>query len=641
MSLRLTLYRADETDRLPLRPSIAHHRREYIEPTSSDNVLVAQRTYRELDNSFEFGFKTNAYQLRSLVPSRTNCVTTFDDEDYSGDYDPLKKEPKFDALPTRISRIVNFDDSEDESPLREKREKTSTWLHGRHNGYSKAFKIKFSSEVGKSLLKDIGTASHVNWPEEPSKFKEQNFTDISQEFVQDRKLRERRSIRDGDYEDGDVALKEELQGHPAARGCIPCARHNLECSLLSNGYLYPCQYCKEDGCECELFTQPKFKDGCLNCRKAHLVCSYRKSNEDHDVPCKKCQKDGKCCLAGPKFGNMRRGPSYEFGPPNPALTKRIALENEKSHGWKAAFENNHKTRGWKNSRTRKKSMVDSSGIVKAGRRRPVKGKPARGQGPNVTDTDQSQHGDHSTTTLLGNDLSTLGLASQGTPLKSCEAPPNAIRTGGTKWTTTCFPYPILFNATLGAGEACKFCANEVIAMLGYGEVKVEVSYTVPAEPYYQISGGHPIDGPTSMCSACTTHRVMIALCKGHDLVDLENAWIAAQGEVKDIAQYLTLDREVTTPFEWCSLCVSPAKAGCCAEQGVDADGDAVIGCGLRLCELCEFEYEEKCGGNMEELITMVRERDGCVWYRADLDFLRLEGHMMSRLFAAENGVGGA
>ena len=587
-------------------------------------------------------------------------MTSLDDEDWSGDYNPRTKEPRFDPVVPRKSRIAHFDDSggEDDLHAREKREKTSTWLYGRYNGYSKIVTIKLESEAGMKLLKDIGVTSHSNWPEEPSILKKQNFTDISLDYLQDRKLRERRTIRDADSEEDELALKEALCGHPAARGCVSCARHDLQCSLLSDGMFYPCVNCREEGCDCTFFTQPKLKDGCLNCKKARLVCSYRKSDDKHDVACEKCQSDGKNCLAGPKDGNMRHSPSYDFNHSVAAPPKNADFENNKTHGSKSASERKNRTRGCKNIETRKKSMVNSSRTVKAGGYRPARGKTtakgkttatgktaAKGkltsqQGSNHPHPNQflsSVHG----TALPDDSSSPLSIESGGIPHGNS---PSVVRTGGERWITANFPHPILFNDPPAPNFPCSFCTDSILPMIGYGTVDVIVSYTCPTEPYYQIRGGHKIAGPTFMCSDCTIRRMIIALCKDHDLIDLNTAWIARQAEATDFDKYLDPDCEVPTPFEWCSLCVSPAKVGCCTEHGVGewGDADVMVGCGLRLCEMCEFEYKVKSGENLDELIEIVQQRfvEGDMPARADAEFLHLRGHMMRRMFATANAGNG-
>ena len=566
--------------------------------------------------------------------SRTNYIIHSHDDDRSGDYDEHIQEPRHDAVAAlaRRPRLAKPVDSEDVSagqhPGRERKERRNTWLNGRHNGYSKRLKFKFTSEEGKMRLENIGVANHNCWPQEPNKVKGQNFTDISPDFVQERRLRERRIDKDDRLEDHDLALKEALFGHPAARGCIPCARLELSCSLLRDGALYPCDCCKKDGHECILFSQPKLKTGCLNCKKTRTCCSYMQSEKSHGDPCEKCRKDGKNCLAGPKNGDMRNGPSYDFSVQNPTVPGSAPVGKDKISGLS-------KTRG------RKRKMVDDGGIVKSSHR-----KATHGTDPTVTQARKHEDDDHGTTAPLGDGASKLDVLNQGTlnvsnqgtldatgqdTLGTPNLAKSSSKAGGNKWIRTYFPHPFFFNRTAD-GEPCKFCSSDVFAMVGYGEVEVLVSYTRPAQPYHQIEGGHSIPGPTFMCIACTSTRVDMTFCK-HELIDLESASIAGKHQAEAFLQYLFQedDPPFDPPFEWCSLCVCPAKVGCCTEQ---IDGESRIGCGLRLCELCEFDYKEKCGGSMEKLVQMVRVREnGKYWPRADLDFVMRHGHMITRLSA--------
>jgi hypothetical protein len=95
---------------------------------------------------------------------------------------------------------------------------------------------------------------------------------------------------------------------------------------------------------------------------------------------------------------------------------------------------------------------------------------------------------------------------------------------------------------------------------------------------------------------------------------------------------------------WCSMCFTPASFKCCTRQVSMFSGDdediEIEGCGLRLCNPCEFKLREVFGGDssvMAETLdheTKPTEQDeeliGQV-IRADIGLLGRDGLLMRAL----------
>lgn len=129
---------------------------------------------------------------------------------------------------------------------------------------------------------------------------------------------------------------------------------------------------------------------------------------------------------------------------------------------------------------------------------------------------------------------------------------------------------------------------------------------------------------------------MIAACGAHEIEQLEGA---DMGEGEGWMEYLMPGRAEEAPFEWCSVCPSPAGFGCRKRQqdGHEKEEEALggIGCGLRLCESCAVVLVNECEGSLERLVKRVGE-DGeeGLGVRADAEFLLKEGELLRRVGCA-------
>lgn len=98
-------------------------------------------------------------------------------------------------------------------------------------------------------------------------------------------------------------------------------------------------------------------------------------------------------------------------------------------------------------------------------------------------------------------------------------------------------------------------------------------------------------------------------------------------------EFLMPGKAEEVPFEWCSVCPSPAGFGCCKRQQDEEDALGGVGCGLRLCESCAVVLVHECEGSLERLVGRVREEGG-LGVRADVQILLPEGELLRRVCCA-------
>ena len=375
---------------------MASYRREYVAPTSDDDGPVADR---EVHQDYQTGLvvftsRLNTHHLRESLESNTYTVIDGNDRDPSGDYDPrsetFRNHPFYGALTIRPASTRR-----PSSP----KPRHSTLSHGRRSGSSLISRLKLNSAAGKALLRSIGVQNHSNWPLTINQLApEPNFTEISLNNTQASRLRERKTLVKYVSETKHDGLEEVTRGHPAARGCIQCFQVGGECSLLQEGSRYPCKACRENGNEpCRLISEPKLKADCLECKKARMVCSYRKSDENHDVPCERCQRQNKECLAGPKSGRMREGPTYPaYG--EEVVEDPIPMETTRRGGASAFTKQSASAK--KRVKVVSKDSVIGGGIGKSSARKQINGDTScRGPLNVPTSVGQIQHGEIGASTM--------------------------------------------------------------------------------------------------------------------------------------------------------------------------------------------------------------------------------------------------
>ena len=559
---------------------------------------------------------TLKYEFRPAVRTSQPAFCTWVDEDPSGDFDPSCKrnQPKITPEKRRY-RPVYEDNSSEESIA--KKQKVYTWQLGRRTGSSFPITLRLASDAGHTLLSNLGTSSDY-WPSPQwvDQFFEPDLTELNIDAVQPHRLRTReangfRGTRS--QPDLPCFLHNELTlGHPAARGCKSCAEIDLHCSLLQEGEKYPCIACCEDENDCELVIPPVHKRACARCHRRRIVCSYRVT-EDHSGPCKDCASSDQKCIAGPRSGRTRTGPCLDQDPASLALLLKSPERLYKS----CTQCRESKTRcsllskpGFSNCSRCEDNGVDCTfNTVQTRPRRIAKKHPE-------------------------------GLPQQG-PLKAPK-----ISASSTKLIKTRLPHPIRFNYMdpEDGSVPCSWCNDLTYGLLGLGRVNVEVADYHDGQGYLEIRGGHVGRGaePSRMCQECTLTRLEIVACGEHQMTMLEGV----DTDTLDpdyVDGFLLLGVASQATFEWCSVCPTIASYGCAKPKTVgpvqnlsEEDDDEVLGCGLLLCEDCRKRMASDYCGSLTTMITDMEDDEEIHDFalRADANFLRSDGHLVSRIYGS-------
>ena len=253
--------------------------------------------------------------------------STWVDQDATATYDPNARfdpylRPPTDCIPKqkrpRPERAFNY------TEYKNKRPRIHTWQQGRLEGKRLVVTLDFPSVNSRSVLSLYGDTLD-NWPgaaftnedgtpdweawwnsHEPVPESEFQFSDTYD-------LRDRLALGPAskdNSDDGDLHLEDLTLGHPAARGCKACFELGQPCPLVEEGSRYPCTLCSEDGLDCELIMEPLEKGRCTSCIGRRIVCPFA-IDVTQRGPCQPCQDAGKKCIAGPKNGRTRTGPSLD------------------------------------------------------------------------------------------------------------------------------------------------------------------------------------------------------------------------------------------------------------------------------------------------------------------------------------------
>ena len=580
-----------------------------------------------LSNSALDDLRNSTYDLRPGARIFRKDITTWLDQDQSGDFDPTGKEPQPLLSSTRKrERFVcqTGDDQTGESNTTPKKPKHNTWKAGRNLGLSFPITIKFISDDGRALLEKYNDLPD-NWPEYryASDDRGPNFTELNLDSVQPQRLRTRQqhqcaltsSASHSTLRCDHPALAEITLGHPAARGCKGCFEVGAPCTLLQEGFNYPCFACQEDDIECELILPPAKKRACESCRRRRIVCSYR-SDDDHSSSCKQCANEGIKCVAGPLSGRTRTGPSLDGGYttktkfiPSTGRPYASCTECRKAKKWCSLAS--------KSSTTHSSTCNRCVGLEQKCTFEAVQTRQSRVQGP------------------------------QGRRTQQPTSEPNLFSThegvGTTKSITTRLVHPITFNHLVPDDDSspCNWCEDIVYGIIGFAEVQVEVIDYHDGQGYIEIEGGHTAQGqePSRMCYQCTASRLFIAGCEGHDIQPTESL-DPNSFNYDEVLEWLIPGMTSSAPFEWCSVCPSPASfackkpglAGMCLE-GEEGAGDGPLGCGLLLCESCAVSMLDEHDGSLDGLISRL-EHAGPLGIRADADFLRSDGYLLRRIYGS-------
>lgn len=607
--------------------------------SSSTTPAVVPSPFKSLSFSPIPAFSKYEFRPAARESAKNNWVTWLD-QDKSGNYDPNGCQSPQPPAPKRRRST-----SEDKPHVSQhKKAKISSWQQGRYIGLSYPVAFKFITLRGRAQLKAIGRASD-NWPEYQSETNsgEQNSfwsssadttaTAQSCDLSGPYNLRNRLIGTCGveQHGNGISSIEEITLGHPAARGCKACFDLRFPCDLLLEGSKYPCRACVEDGEECELILQPAQKRACEGCRRRRIVCSYREEG-DHSLPCLKCAESDEKCIAGPKSGRTRTGPSLDQAlsqqPKTVPLSwpKFVSCMQSRRNKKRCSLKNKHQAISC--------NQCHESGIDCTSEPLP----------PLAADGTPGVH-KHNLQQTQVKDQNTKGQKTQS----AREKPPGERNSNAviakTKFITTQLTHPVTFNYMPSDGNSpllCHWCDDMMYGLLGLGAVRVEVIDHQDDQGYTEVKGGHAAQGhlPSRMCGSCTLERLMIAACSAHDMQPLPGM-DAATFDLGSIADYMMPGTAASAPFAWCSVCPSPAFYGCrqkTAPAEDESEADRVLlgevdGCGLRLCGSCALKLADEHDGILERLIDRLKLDAGNAEFalRADAEFLLPRGELFRRI----------
>ncbi|KAI9717005.1 MAG: hypothetical protein M1812_004940 [Candelaria pacifica] len=574
------------------------------------------------------GLAEQKYELRPGPRAYTNITLQWLDEDQSGTYDPNGKKRLTESPPPTRKRLVPEAVAGGPQATLPKKLKSNTWLSGRQEGKSLVVTLKLKSERVRALARTIpdykpelaldstegSTSYEALWLASGPGLS----TNDTSPFAESYHLRSKygsgsasqRFFRPPITES--EATKELTLGHPEARGCKACLELRQVCPLVSEDRTYPCYFCVEDGCECELIIEPRRKRACEGCRQRRCRCSYRDGG-DHALPCEQCQKLGRKCVAGPETDRVSYG---RFLNDKPALNV----------------------------------PTDRSFVACAPCRRAKKWCPLKDKNKSPPCKTCAINGIHCTFERLGkcirvvDSVTAKQTADVANVTKVIRKDQNGVtRTGETRTIKTKFAHPITFNydPPEDGSSPCHFCDQAGYGIMGIVEKRVEVIDWKGGRGYVELEGGNTCAGvePSRMCFDCTAQRMRVFGCKAHDMQPMElldSNGLDFSGRFHEL--FLKLGESTAG---WCAACPATAYYKCCAPQETDMYGQPVdprspeaSGCGLLLCNNCAWSIAYEHDGDLPSLIAAIQhdEQEHPTGLRADASFLLPEGELLRQIF---------
>lgn len=601
---------------------------QHVSPLSSFGSDANTERLRNIANFFQ-----SKYKYRTATRESVRNLSTWVDQDKSGDYDPDSKTAQLEITPKRKREpLAALQDERGEAKL--KKPKTNTYQFGRRHGQSFPFTFKFESDAGRTLLKKLSqlpdkqasqsesSDPSISWWSASGDSFDTNDTSQSFQPYSLRKQPRSQSGRPSHHFDNSAnqnvpGIEEVTLGHPAARGCKGCLELGILCTLLKEGYTYPCVDCVEDGIECELVLPPSKKRPCESCRRRKIVCSYREGG-NHSVPCQQCTDSTLKCIAGPLSGRTRTGPSLDqdfsakqrFVP----TAQRLFItctQCRQAKRW-CSLKNKDQEAPCKHCKSTDIDCTFERLPDKPKKRRKVSAKRAE-------------------------------------RLKQIQDPVISAGAPQTKTIKTRYAHPIAFNYVHvedneDESVPCDWCASLAFGVLGLDEVEVAVIDHGAGQGYIELSGGHTERGqkPSRMCPDCTMERLQISGCKTHDIQPIQG--LDPDDFDFDAAIKCLLPGSQrnagSPPYKYCVVCPGPAFLECCKPNTLDVgpDEDALelssaAGCGLLLCETCAVSLVEEHDGSLESLVAALEIDGGQFGLRADVKFLLGSGELLQRITA--------
>lgn len=205
---------------------------------------------------------------------------------------------------------------------------------------------------------------------------------------------------------------------------------------------------------------------------------------------------------------------------------------------------------------------------------------------------------------------------------------------------TSFSHPITFNCDdEEPSRTCHLCDHPALQFVGFGKAMASVIDFEDSSGFVEVSGGHRANliEPTALCTECTTSRLSIIMCGGHQMTPISDTKYTVRDEERALNSLLDGNLEEISMGDFCSICPSLATLRCTGDQE-----DGPKGCGLRLCDRCTAtlvgRYDGSLGGMLahEEGTAAEGEGDG-EGFRADAELLRSDGVLVRYLTCLSRG----
>lgn len=450
-----------------------------------------------------------------------------------------------------------------------------------------------------------------------------------------------------------------------------------DCSLMHDERDWPCRTCKEDGHDCDMVREPARKRSCEQCKSRRMTCSFSYTR-NHEGCCLQCQSIGQPCLAGPDVRyikqRIRLDRDWEVDPmPTKKKGKLRAVEDcyechkvgrqchyeceDDGSPCEACKKNgdpchigqdeppkiNPPSKNKKRKRAAEneaKPVDDKKKDIAPGQkenpvvveeeplaRYPNTLKMPMTCNPHASNAYREPHAETSKRPLPNGLPPQRPQYPRNTPFHQQPQPQHPRGSKGVlRKLTTNFCHPMQFNcdeldATNPTPQSCHFCDNTTrhIAIFGLGLARVTViDFEDTSSQYLELHSGHKARGiaPTRLCTECTTDRLEILLCPGHNMLPIprtrfsENTMKRAMDEL--------CQGNMLALHAYCALCANLAQYEC---SHVHEDGE---GCGLRLCEVCTLTMDEVHGndlGDMLARVNVVPTERASIGLRADAELL--------------------
>ncbi|MCJ1338642.1 hypothetical protein MMC09_003931 [Bachmanniomyces sp. S44760] len=563
------------------------------------------------------------YELRPLSRTNRADLSTWLDQDNSGDFNP---DGNGDFQPGNLGkkreRPLPKANTLDGSAL--KKPRSYTWQLGRKEGVSHWVSFKIRSKKGCELLQKLRAACPfdkapgISSDRSGFEFLSVGLTSASVQLHRLRAVKPKWDEIDREVSFADITL-----GHPAARGCKACLETGLSCPLLQEGVMYPCNHCEEDDVECELILQPVKKRCCENCRRRRTACSYREDESYHDKPCRQCALSRLKCIAGPQSGRTRTGPCLDrMLLKNPKATKFIPTSERPFASCTAC----RRAKKWC-------SLYHINSIKAPCKRCRIDGlsctfEKLTDQGHKVC-TDKEKH---DKSLAQRKDEEVLSVTGYNSPV--------------TRTVKTRLAYPLQINhaVPVDGSSPCHWCEDLAYGILGLKEDDVELIDRHDGLGFVlnKIKHGYLANGPSRMCIECTYERMMLIACSDHEIWPITGI-DPNQFNDSTVLEWLMPRMATEAPFDWCTVCPSPAFFTCrkqCSPDLMAVDTHALgsdygqeAGCGLKLCESCAVSFLEEHRGNLTGLILRLAEDQdvGTFDIRADATLVCRDGEILRQL----------